>query len=470
MAVFDSQRVLTMYVKPNVSWGAGVASITAVALLALAVSRTVAGQGQLASAVRIDPDDIGGVVTNGAGPEAGVWVIAETNDLPTKYAKIVATDDRGRYLLPDLPTATYNVWVRGYGLVDSPKVKAGPGRILNLTAVTAPSAAAAAQYYPANYWLSLLHPPPKSDFPGTGRTGNGIPEANKTQADWIANLKMNNSCTQCHQMGNKATREIPANLGTFKSSTEAWDTRVQIGQSGAFMSSGLAPLGRTRALTVFADWTDRIAKGELPPVPPRPKGLERNVVITLWDWADDKSYVHDLVATDKRHPTLNANGPIYGAQEHSGDWMTILDPIRNTATRVPVPTKNPPPPIETTYANVQVPSPTWGSDINWAARSSPHTPMMDEKGRVWITAYTHDRSQPDYCKEGSSLPSAKLMPLQGSGRNVVMYDPQTKQFSPMTTCFGTHHLMFGEDPNSTIWFNGARRRMVQHEDLGPDSR
>ena len=78
--------------------------------------------------VRIDADDIGGVVTGGNGPEAGVWVIAETTDLPTKFAKIVVTDDQGRYVIPDLPKANYAVWVRGYGLVDSPKVKAAPGK------------------------------------------------------------------------------------------------------------------------------------------------------------------------------------------------------------------------------------------------------------------------------------------------------------------------------------------------------
>src|SRR5512147_2855625 len=105
--------------------------------------------------VDLDPDDIGGVVTGPKGPEAGVWVIAETKDLPTKFVKIVVTDDRGRYLVPDLPRANYDVCVRGYGLVDSPKVKSEPGKTLNLTAVTAPSAQAAAQYYPANYWWSL---------------------------------------------------------------------------------------------------------------------------------------------------------------------------------------------------------------------------------------------------------------------------------------------------------------------------
>src|SRR5512147_607624 len=102
--------------------------------------------------VQIDNDDIGGVVTSAKGPEAGVWVIAETNDLPTRFARMVVTDDGGRYVLPDLPKANYNIWVRGYGLVDSPKVKSAPGRILNLKAVVAPDEAAAAKYYPSIFW------------------------------------------------------------------------------------------------------------------------------------------------------------------------------------------------------------------------------------------------------------------------------------------------------------------------------
>src|SRR5688572_2746395 len=124
--------------------------------------------------VAIDPDDIGGIVTGPSGPEAGVWVIAETTDLPTKFVRIVVTDDRGRYLVPDLPGANYSVWVRGYGLVDSPKSSSRPGRTVNLTAVPAPNAKAAAEYYPAGYWFSLLQVPAASEFPGTGPTGNGL--------------------------------------------------------------------------------------------------------------------------------------------------------------------------------------------------------------------------------------------------------------------------------------------------------
>ena len=134
-------------------------------------------------AVRIDNDDIGGVVTSAKGPEAGVWVIAETTDLPTKFSKTVVTDDRGRYLVPDLPKANYNVWVRGYGLVDSPKVQAAPGKNLNLTAVVAPNRGAGGAYYPAGYWWSLLRVPDKSEFPGTGPSGNGISPNMKSQAE-----------------------------------------------------------------------------------------------------------------------------------------------------------------------------------------------------------------------------------------------------------------------------------------------
>src|SRR5213593_4193663 len=110
-------------------------------------------QAAAAPSVQIDGDDIGGVVTSRFGPEAGVWVIAETTELGTRFARIAVTDDHGRYVIPDLPQATYSVWVRGYGLVDSPKVKSARGRILNLTAVPAPNAAAAAEYYPAIYWF-----------------------------------------------------------------------------------------------------------------------------------------------------------------------------------------------------------------------------------------------------------------------------------------------------------------------------
>src|SRR5215831_6205045 len=122
--------------------------------------------------VDVGSTDIGGVVTSSKGPEAGVWVIAETTDLPTKFARTVVTDDQGRYLIPDLPVANYSVWVRGYGLVDSAKLIARPGQFLNHTAILAPNEATAAHYYPAIYWYAMMKIPPVSEFGGN----SDIPE------------------------------------------------------------------------------------------------------------------------------------------------------------------------------------------------------------------------------------------------------------------------------------------------------
>src|SRR5258708_4718977 len=126
-------------------------------MLAVAVGFTLvwlAATQSRSAASAANADYIAGVVTSSTGPEAGVWAIAVTTELPTKYAKVVVTDDQGRYVLPELPVATYQVFVRGYGLVDSARVPAKPGQRLNLKAVVAPGGRAAAQIYPANYWLS----------------------------------------------------------------------------------------------------------------------------------------------------------------------------------------------------------------------------------------------------------------------------------------------------------------------------
>jgi hypothetical protein len=401
-----------------------------------------------AQTVSIDNDDIGGVVTGPKGPEAGVWVIAETADLPTKFVKIVVTDDRGRYLVPDLPKANYNVWVRGYGLVDSKKVQAAPGKTLNLTALVAPNDLAAAQIYPAGYWWSLLKLPDAKEFPGTGPEGNGISANIKTQADYIRQLK-SGGCTACHQLGTKGTREIPEALGHFPSSIAAWDRRVQSGQAGGGMSNSLNQLGRQRVLAMFADWTDRIAAGEVPAAPPRPQGLERNVVVTMWDWADPKTYLHDQVSTDRRNPTLNANGTLYGSTELSQDYLPTLTPSSNTIGRVPLTVRDPATPA--TSPNMPQPSAYWGNEVVWTSKNNVHNPMMDEKGRVWLTSVVRPSANPDYCKEGGSHPSAKVFPLNNSGRQLAMYDPKTKKLTHISTCFGTHHLMFAEDANNTLW-------------------
>ncbi|HEV8531691.1 MAG TPA: carboxypeptidase-like regulatory domain-containing protein [Methylomirabilota bacterium] len=415
----------------------------------------VAGQARLSAqstdpAIRIGDKDLGGVVTSSKGPEAGVWVIAETTDLPTRFAKIVVTDDRGRYVLPDLPKANYSVWVRGYGLVDSPKVRTAPGKIVDLKASVAPSPAAAAEYYPAIYWYSMLKVPDKNEFPGTGPSGNGIPVALKSQAQWLDVVKTN-GCYTCHQLGNKATRTIPKELGDFASSKEAWARRIVSGQAMTQMTNNLGRLDPKRATELFADWTDRIAAGELPrSQPPRPQGVERNIVVTLWDWAGPKDYLHDEISTDKRNPRVNPNGLIYGTPEESRDLFPVLDPVKHKATQVKMPVRDPNTP--SSKANPMAPSPYWGPEPIWDSQTSMHNPMFDEKGRVWFTSRVRPpAANPDFCKKGSDHPSAKLFPVEQANRHLSMYDPKTRKITLISTCFPTHHLVFAEDANNTLW-------------------
>jgi hypothetical protein len=425
---------------------------TGIALLLSGSQASIRAGQQGGDTVAIDNDDLGGVVTGASGPEAGVWVIAETSDLPTKFVKIVVTDDRGRYVVPDLPRGNYNVWVRGYGLVDSPKVQTTPGKTLNLKAVPAPNPRAAAEYYPAGYWFSLLRVPEKGDFPGNAPGGNGISPNIKSQEEYLRLVK-SGGCTACHQLGTKGMREIPKELGSFHNAVAAWDRRIQSGQAGAQMSGGLNNLGRERALAMFADWTDRIAAGEVPPAPPRPQGVERNVVITQWDWADPKAYLHDEVSTDRRNPTINANGLIYGALELSADYLPVLDPVRHTISQVKLTVRDPNTPP--TNPAMPQPSPYFGSEPIWTSKNNVHNPMLDEKGRVWLTSAVRPPANPDYCKEGSSHPSAKVFPIANAGRHLAVYDPKTKEITHISTCFGTHHLMFAEDANNTLWTSGG---------------
>jgi len=427
--------------------------VVAVAIAVLLAPTPVGLNAQQSAAVRIDNDDIGGMVTSASGPEAGVWVIAETTGLPTKYAKIVVTDDQGRYLLPDLPKANYNVWVRGYGLVDSPKVKAAPGKVLNLKAVVAPTATAAAEYYPAIYWYSMLKIPDKSEFPGTGEKANGIREGMKSQGEWL-NVVKTNGCITCHQLGNKATRTIPKELGHFNSSADAWARRVVSGQAMTTMLNRINELGPGKANGLFGDWTDRIAAGELPATKPtRPEGVERNIVVTLWDWSNPKAYLHDEISTDKRNPTVNANGLIFGATELSTDLLPVLDPVRHRAWEIKHPVRDPNTPSARTDA--LSPSAYWGAEPIWDSQSNQHNPMYDEKSRVWFTARVRPPANPDFCKKGSDHPSAKVFPLESANRHVSMYDPSAKKFTLISTCFTTHHLVFAEDANNTLWLSSG---------------
>jgi hypothetical protein len=387
--------------------------------------------------------DIGGVVRSAHGPEAGVWVIAERTDLPTRYAKIVVTDDNGRYLVPDLPAGRYQLWVRGYGLADSAKVSATPGSQVNLQARVAPSAAVAASIYPPAYWYALMHLPTAAEVAQ-------IPGGMNTYLTYMKN----DGCVGCHQIGDLATRTIPEALGRYASSQAAWLRRLQSGQAGADM---MRIIGRLHGVPIkyLADWTDRIAAGALPTsTPPRPSGVERNVVVTVHDWSTPTAYLHDLSSTYRNNPTTNAYGLIYGSPELSTDDFPIFNPRTRVATSLHAPVRDADTPSTADDAVVQ-PSPYWGNERIWHSRAISHNPELGADGRVWYTARIRAADNPVFCKAGSSNPSAQRFPLERSGRQLAVYDPRTKQYTFIDTCYSTHHLQFGRDGN-TLWTSGGQ--------------
>lgn len=381
----------------------------------------------------------GRVVSDGGQPEAGVWVIAESKDVmpndgrgADSYRKIVVTDDQGRYVLPDLPGGTYDVWVRGYGLRDSRrswtltgKNVVRPGaRDLVLSVEKAKTPLEAAKVYPAAYWYAMLRLPPAKAFPGEGQFGN-----HKTQAEWMGQLKL--SCNLCHQIGTSATR-----LAT----REAWDVAMKKSPN---MFGGANSFGYNTFLDVFGDWSKRIQEGEVPAAPARPSGIERNLVVTSWEVSDTYAHTHDISATDRRTPTSNANGPVY-LVDYSQDWLISIDPVKNSWKRIRVP------------LHARDTAPTRGySALGVAVRgghttfegvydhslSTPHNPMMDEKGRVWMTTRISSW-RPDFCPPGTNPDS------------YTVYDPKTGKMEVVPVCFGTHHLEFGDGAEGRLWSCG----------------
>ncbi len=399
------------------------------------------------AAVAIDPDDIGGVVAGAKGPEAGVWVIAETSELPTGFARSVVTDEQGRFVVPDLPRATYQVFVRGYGLVDSMRQTARPGQQLNFKVDPAPDAKTAGQVYPAAWWLSMI----------------SAPEGAENQLKFQETLK---GCFDCHQLGSKATREMNPVIGKQASSTlDAWERRVRVGPSGPTMAADFERLGDHKK--AFADWTDRIARGEGPKVaPPRPRGVERNLVVTTWDWGNPTDGRSDAAAADLRHPSLNANGPVFGVTQMV-DSLNMLDPVEHRATKIPIPTDAPP--LVSSFNAAPNPSPYWGENI-WKRVGDPRSVGMDAKGRVWLTLRTRaSDKQPAFCTGGGGNAFGRYFPLKTGPKQVAVYDPKTKKFEYVDTCFNVDHNEFDER-NNIYYGTAGFHRLGEHGHLGQDAR
>jgi hypothetical protein len=412
------------------------------------ISRPAAGGPQGASAVQVDKSSIGGVVVNGNGakPEAGVWVIAETK-LQVPFRKIVVTDDQGRFLVPDLPEGSYELWVRGYGLKDSEPVKAVRGGKVTLKVANAATSQEAAKIYPASYWTSLIQAPPMSE----------IPAKYKSQDEWLADQR--NGCNHCHELGMVATRRY--------TTVEDWDAVFHRAKS---MHQELDVLGRETVEKTLADWGARIAAGEVPPAPPRPTGIERNVVISQWDWGAPESFIHDLVSTDKRNPSLYPYGKVYGGDRTGGGRLWILDPVKNTVEGLLLEPRDKSHGYSLTkdyYHGQEEEQAYVGEDRDWM--DSPHNPMMDQNGRVWMTEQIRAGGKnyyPKWAKDTivteTNNPAEidlayNMLAARGNNMELGYYDTKTSKFVTVDTAYNTHHLQF--DWQDRIWTDGGGSAM-----------
>ena len=380
---------------------------------------------------------IKGKVATGKTPEAGVWVIAETDDLPTPYRKIVVTDGKGRFLIPELPEAGYDVWVRGYGVRDSAKTpvtvrRKGPGPPVVIATQEARGMVDAANY-PGNYWLSLFKPPANTEALPGGDNKNV----------WMGRFKL--GCELCHQMGQANARGMRGNR-----------PGLDAGLKKAGSMDGVAiGLGREAVLDALADWGARIRDGEVPEAPPRPTGVERNLVITQWGWGDLYTYAHDEIATDKRNPRLYPDGKIWGV-DLGNDRLLSVDPVTNEAAALKVPT----------VGGFNIP---WGDQVPNAFRSlgdpaeggstphegayknpaNPHNPMLDDEGKVWMTTQIRAERRADFpafCLDDPVIAN------NNHHRQLGYYDTTNGEFELIDTCYGTHHLQF--DEKGRLWVSG----------------
>ena len=283
-------------------------------------------QASAQTAVAIDNDDIGGVVTGPNGPEAGVWVIAETNDLPTRFARSVVTDDQGRYVVPDLPKAKYKMWVRGYGLVNSPKVDSEPGKQLNLTAVPAPNEARGGAVLSGDLLVF------DAEDSGSGPVRRQERHPGEREAVRLAQPDEEQRLRRLPSARPSRDPHDPEGVRRLQDRRGRLDAPHPVRAGGRAHGQHRSPASSAaRPTSISATGPTASPRASCrSPSRPRPAGVERNVVVTTWDWADEKHYLHDLAVVGQAQPDGQWLRPgVRLSRNTRTDRIPILDPVTN---------------------------------------------------------------------------------------------------------------------------------------------
>jgi hypothetical protein len=198
----------------------------------------------------------------------------------------------------------------------------------------------------------------------------------------------------------------------------------------------------------FADWTDRIKNGEAPKIgPPRPAGVERNLVVSLWDWGTPIDGRADDAAADTRNPRITAMGRVYGVSQMN-DALMELNPAEHSTRVIKTPTEAPA--MVSGFNAAPTPSPNFGADM-WKRQGDPRSVAIDGNGRVWLTLRVREaQKQPAWCTGDKANKYGKYFPIRQSGKQVAMYDPKTQKFEDVDTCFTVDHNQIGKD--NTIYY------------------
>ena len=323
----------------------------------------------------------------------------------------------------------------------------------------APNAAAAAQYYPAIYWYSMLKIPDESEFSGTGTDGNEHAGDMKSQAR-MARQHQDHRLHRLSPLGTHGTRTIPDELGHFETRQKPGSGASSPGRPMTNMVNAINRARPAARIAVFRrlDRPDRQGRTAVCASPSGRRASSATSCSPCGTGAGPRPTCTTRSRPTGAIPRSTPTASSTARPRTSTDYCRCSIRRTTPSSEIKHPVRDPKTPSSKTAP--MAPSPYWGAEPIWDSQTSTHNPMMDEKGRVWFTARVRPPANPDFCKQGSTIRRRKLFPLQEASRHLSMYDPTTDKFTLISTCFPTHHLIFAEDANNTLWTSAGGRKPV----------